>query len=111
MQNSPPTPATLSIRPSPSPTPKQSGETGYDKHIAQNPMKRWKARLFYRRTEGIEEEVCELEELDELADIVEAGPHWDTLQVIAIHRINPTLPGLTLEDAQKLAEAFPAEDD
>ena len=48
-------------------------------------MKRWIAKISYRTDSGINIETHEFEELDELHNIVELGPHWDTIVGIAVN--------------------------
>lgn len=64
---------------------------------------RWKAIVHYRSDTGLVDVEHLLEELDELAEYVEAGPHWDTIERIEIVRINHcTDPDLTIEEANIL---------
>jgi hypothetical protein len=43
-----------------------------------------------------------MEELAELHDLIEHGPHWDTIVRIEIVRVNHIYPDLTFEQAKKL---------
>lgn len=43
-----------------------------------------------------------LKELFELHDIIEKGPHFDTILEIKIHRYHPFVPELSLEKAKQL---------
>ena len=44
-----------------------------------------------------------LEEIGDIRDHIERGPHWDTVQIVKITRINHTdSPELTLEQAAEL---------
>jgi hypothetical protein len=65
---------------------------------------RWLATVTYRSERGpIEVDHC-FDELEELHILVERGPHWDTIETIAVRR-NPRAvihPGLTVERAAEL---------
>jgi hypothetical protein len=64
---------------------------------------RWHAMVTYRTDVGPIAVEHDLAELDDLHALVERGPHWDTVQEIAIHRVNHTTSAnLTVETAQKL---------
>lgn len=64
---------------------------------------RWRAVIRYRTEAGSVETVHHLSEIEDLHDIVEDGPHWDTVLKIEIFRINPIdSPLLTVEAAQRL---------
>lgn len=64
---------------------------------------RWKATVFYRTQNGTVDVEHQLEELHELHDFVEAGPHWDTIEKIEVVRINHVDGAtLTVEAAAKL---------
>lgn len=64
---------------------------------------RWKATVFYRADAGSVDVVHDLEELSDLHDRVEHGPHWDTIERIEIVRVNHSDGAdLTVEAAQKL---------
>jgi hypothetical protein len=65
-------------------------------------LNRWVATIFYRGQLGLIDVTHEIEELEDLQDIVEQGPHWDTIERIDILRIAPTFDKLTLEEADKL---------
>ena len=49
---------------------------------------RWRAVVIYRTDAGPLDVEHFLEELHELHDRVEGGPHWDTIQRIEVQRIN-----------------------
>lgn len=49
---------------------------------------RWQATVFYRSTNGTVDVQHDLEEIYDLHDRVEAGPHWDTIEKIEIMRVN-----------------------
>lgn len=64
---------------------------------------RWKATLFYRTEAGPIDIEQELVEVGDIHEIVERGPHWDTLIRIEIVRINHNeSETLTVEQAEKL---------
>ncbi|WP_234053637.1 MULTISPECIES: hypothetical protein [unclassified Xanthobacter] len=64
---------------------------------------RWRAVVHYRTDAGVLDVEHFLEELGDIHDRVEAGPHWDTIERIEILRHGVgTLPGLTVEAAEKL---------
>jgi hypothetical protein len=64
---------------------------------------RWKATVFYRTENGSVDIDYTLGELEDIHDIVERGPHWDTIEKIEIIRVNHTDGAdLTIEAAAKL---------
>jgi hypothetical protein len=64
-------------------------------------MKRWRVEIVYRTDNRIGiMSGFDIEELYELQDIVEDGPHWDTVIEIKIVRLEKST--LTLEEAAKL---------
>ena len=64
---------------------------------------RWQAAIYYRTDHGTVDVVHELEELADIHNLVEAGPHWDCVEKIEIIRINHnTSDTLTVEQAEKL---------
>ena len=64
---------------------------------------RWKATVFYRTISGPVDVEHDLEELVDLHDRVEAGPHWDTIEKIEIVRVNHRDGAdLTIEASEKL---------
>ena len=66
-------------------------------------MKRWKATLIYRTDNGPVDIEHELEEVGDIQNFVEAGPHWDTLTECKIVRINHVdSEFLTVEQAAEL---------
>jgi hypothetical protein len=67
------------------------------------PLIRWHAVAYYRTNEGTVDVHYDLEELYELHDLIEHGPHWDTIERIKVIRVNHvTTPDLTVEQAKKL---------
>jgi hypothetical protein len=65
---------------------------------------RWHAVVQYRTgTETPKNVEIYLEEIGDIHDHIERGPHWDTVEVVKIRRINHTdSPSLTLEQAVEL---------
>ena len=61
---------------------------------------RWIAGISYQTDAGPIVVDHGIEELEELADLVEAGPHWDSIRVIVITRGRDRRPGFTIEDAE-----------
>lgn len=60
---------------------------------------RWLASITYRTTAGPLTVDHGIEELDEIADLVEAGPDWDTIDRIEIIKGANQRPGFTIEQA------------
>jgi hypothetical protein len=66
-------------------------------------MIRWHATIVYRTDSGLNPVEHDLSELQEIQGLVERGPHWDTIDAIAILRVNHvTGEALTVEQAAKL---------
>jgi hypothetical protein len=65
-------------------------------------MNRWRAVVWYRTEAGSLD--CEhlVEELEDLHDLVELGPHWDTIERIEVFRIPYEDANMTVERAEKL---------
>jgi hypothetical protein len=64
---------------------------------------RWWAVIHYRTETGTSCLEHLLEEVYELHDEVELGPHWDTIEKIEVFRINHnTDAALTVEQAARL---------
>jgi hypothetical protein len=69
---------------------------------------RWQATVEYRidpvdGAEACVEVVHDLEEINDLHDLIERGPHWDAIIKIEIVRVNHiTDADLTVEQAEKL---------
>jgi hypothetical protein len=63
----------------------------------------WKATVFYRRAKGSEIQKHTIGELEDLQQLIESGPHFDTVQAILVHR-NGCIEheGLTVERAATL---------
>lgn len=58
---------------------------------------RWNAVVEYRTENGLTDVTHDIEELDELHDLVERGPDWDSIERIVITRGETPFPGLTVE--------------
>lgn len=65
-------------------------------------MKRWKATCYYRTDAGLIDIEHTFEEIEDLAGLVERGPHWGTLDRIEIRLARGASPGLTVEKALEL---------
>ncbi|MFT8953637.1 MAG: hypothetical protein ABF979_15355 [Gluconobacter sp.] len=63
---------------------------------------RWIARVFYRSENGLVDVQHDMEELEELQDLVERGPNWDTIEKIEIRRAVPSQDLITIEEARQL---------
>ena len=64
---------------------------------------RWHATVHYRTDHGIADVQHDIAELMDLHDLVERGPHWDTIEKIEIVRINHcTSKMLTVEQAEQM---------
>jgi hypothetical protein len=64
---------------------------------------RWRAVVYYRADAGTVDVTHELEELTDLHDLVERGPHWDAVERIEIIRVNHISDeNLTVEQAVDL---------
>lgn len=66
-------------------------------------MCRWLAEITYNTDSGTVLVPHDLAEVADLHDLVERGPHWDTIAVIQIFRVDHnTAFDLTVEEAAKL---------
>lgn len=64
---------------------------------------RWQATVHYRTEHGTADVIHDMEELADIHDLIERGPHWDTIQKIEIFRINHcSSEALTVEQAEKM---------
>lgn len=66
------------------------------------PTSRWRATITYRSENGPIDVDHYIEEIDELHDIVERGPHWDTIREIRVVKAEREYNPITLEQARKL---------
>lgn len=65
-------------------------------------LNRWRAVATYRTVTGPVDVPHDVEEIEDLHDLIERGPHWDTIEQIVITRANICEPGLTVEAAAEL---------
>ena len=65
-------------------------------------MTRWLATIYYRTRAGILDVTHDLCELSDIDEIVERGPHWDTIQEVRITRGEVLIEGLTVEKAETI---------
>jgi len=65
-------------------------------------MTRWHATIFYRSDAGTVDVDHDFEELEELHDLVERGPDWNTIIQIIVTLARTTDEGLTIERAAAL---------
>ena len=63
---------------------------------------RWMASINYRSNQGIVGIMVGFEEFDDLGDVIEQGPHWDTVESITITRLRDARDDLTIEQAAEL---------
>lgn len=59
---------------------------------------RWRAVITYRSENGPVDVEHAMTELDEIWELVERGPDWNTIENINITLDLVSLPGMTLED-------------
>jgi hypothetical protein len=69
---------------------------------SQTRIVRWVATVNYLTENGSLDIVHDLEELSDLHDLVERGPHWDTIIDITIVRSDRNFEELTVEKAATL---------
>jgi len=66
-------------------------------------QRRWHATATYRSDAGPVDVQHDFDELSDLHDLIERGPHWDTIDQIVIRRGEfIDTPDLTIEEAEKL---------
>jgi hypothetical protein len=64
---------------------------------------RWAATIHYRADAGLIDVTHDLDEIEDLHELVERGPHWDTIERIVIVRAVSGEPlTLTVEEAERL---------
>lgn len=64
-------------------------------------MSRWHATIYYRSKTGTPLNVeYDIEELEELQDLIERGPDWNTILHIYVQLARKTHPDMTLEQAK-----------
>lgn len=71
---------------------------------------RWHAVVSYRTDAELLTVEFFLTEIEDLHDRIETGPHWDTVELIQVRRINPIFSEkLTLDQAEDLGRRTAAE--
>ncbi len=65
---------------------------------------RWRAVITYHSQSGPVDVTHEIEELDEIADLVERGPDWNCIADIRITLSQPIVEGMTLEEADQVGQ-------
>jgi hypothetical protein len=65
------------------------------------PHARWLVTIHFRVNDGILLVDHAVEEIEDLQDIVERGPDWNTIDKIEIVLAEPYQPTLTVEEAAK----------
>lgn len=65
-------------------------------------MMRWHATIFYRSEAGTVDVDHDIEELEELHELVERGPDWNTIEQIIVTLARTTDEDLTIEEAERL---------
>jgi hypothetical protein len=74
-----------------------------DQQQVDAPFIRWHATVAYRTELGAVDVEHDFEEIADLHDLIELGPHWDTIERIEIRRVNHiTSRALTVEQSLKL---------
>ena len=74
-----------------------------DENKYEPPLRRWHTVVHYRADDGTVDVEHELQELYELHDLVELGPHWDTIEKIEVFRVNhSTDEKLTVERSKQI---------
>jgi hypothetical protein len=62
---------------------------------------RWKALCLYRTEAGMVDVEHQFEEIADLHNLIERGPHWGTLMSCTITLNDPSYAWLTIEEASK----------
>ena len=65
-------------------------------------MIRWLATVHYCTDAGVVGVTHDLDEIGDIQELVEHGPHWDTIDHIEIVRSRKYVDGLTVEKAETL---------
>lgn len=63
---------------------------------------RWKCVIMYRADSGPIDVTHDVDELYEIHDLVERGPHWDAIEKIEITLAARNYENLTIEQAEEL---------
>jgi hypothetical protein len=61
---------------------------------------RWHVVVHYRMDSGTVEVEHDLVEVSDLHDLVERGPHWDTIERMEVFPVNHHDPSLTINQAE-----------
>lgn len=69
---------------------------------SQSYIPRWRAVALYRTANGSIDVEHFFDEIADLHDLIERGPHWDTLISCTITRNHLVRESLTLEEAETL---------
>jgi hypothetical protein len=69
---------------------------------AETRVVRWIATVHYRTDSGLVDVQHDMEELHELHDLIERGPHWDTIDHVHVVRSDRAFENLTVEGAERL---------
>ena len=64
-------------------------------------MMRWTATITYRTDNGPLAIEHSFEEIEDLHDLVERGPDWNTIERIVVRLARRLEPGLTVEQAER----------
>lgn len=67
--------------------------------IHDRPTPRWRVTVVYRTDTGPLDVTHYIEELDELHNLIELGPNWNTIEQITVVLARVGVPGLTVEAA------------
>ena len=66
-------------------------------------LRRWHAKVCYRANASLIDVEHDLDEIADLHDLIERGPHWDTIELIEVRRVNHNASEtLTVEQAEQL---------
>lgn len=68
--------------------------------MSKNAAMRWQVTIWYRTNGGSLDVQHAVEEIDDVAVLVERGPDWNTIEKIEIELARKSDPNLTLEAAQ-----------
>lgn len=71
-----------------------------DKPLVHYP--RWTATIYYRSEGGIVDVMHDIDELEDLQELVERGPHFGTIDRIDVRYVHAGKLVLTLEEAERL---------
>lgn len=77
-------------------------EPGYYMTEEDDQPPRWMATIHYRFNEGIRGIVIGFEEFTDLGQVIEQGPHWDSVVNITVERLRDADPTMTVEKGAEL---------